>query len=132
MKRHDLFVRRKTTVAQKLPEEHEEKVVNFHRYKIKERKEYKFLTSLIGNADQTPLTFDNVANTTVNVKGASSVPLITTGHEKDRFTAMLACLGDGTKLPLMSCLKDKRFPRKFNFQMGYTFAANKKDGLMSS
>ena len=41
MKRHDLSVRRKTTVAQKLPEEHEEKVVNFHRYIIKERKEHK-------------------------------------------------------------------------------------------
>ena len=51
MKQHDLFVRKKTTVAQKLPEEHEEKVVNFHRYIIKERKEHKFLTSLIGNAD---------------------------------------------------------------------------------
>ena len=30
----------------------------------------------------------------------------------------------------MSCLKEKRFPRKFNFQIGYTFVANKKDGWM--
>ena len=27
------------------------------------------------------------------------VSIVMTGHEKDRFTVMLACLGDGSKLP---------------------------------
>ena len=32
---------------------------------------------------------------------------MTTGHEKDRVKVMLACLGNGTKLPPMWCLSGK-------------------------
>lgn len=40
-----------------------------------------------------------MTNSTVSEKGVKSVLILTTGHETDRFTVMLACLGDGTKLP---------------------------------
>jgi len=36
---------------------------------------------------------------------------MTTGHEKDRFTVMLACLGNGTKLPPYVGFKQKTLPK---------------------
>ena len=47
------------------------------------------------------------ANSTVDAKGTKSVSIMTTGHEKDRFTVMLACLGEGTKLPRYVVFKRK-------------------------
>jgi len=85
----------------------EEKLVKFQAFIIVERKKYQYDLSLIGNADQTPFTFDMPANSMVDSKGTKSVSIMTTGHEKDRFTVMLACLGDGTKLPPMLCLSAK-------------------------
>ena len=99
MDRHDLSIRRRTTISQKLPENFEDKLEKFQAFIIAERKKHKYELSLIGNADQTPLTFDMPSNSTVDSKGTKSVSIMTTGHEKDRFTVMLACLGDGTKLP---------------------------------
>ena len=74
-----------------------------------------FELKYIGNADQTPLTFDIVTNSTVSEKGVKSVSILTTGHEKDRFTVMLACLGDGTKLPPYVIFKRKTLPKNANF-----------------
>jgi hypothetical protein len=74
MKRHDLSVRRRTD-------------------------KYNCHLSLIGNADQTPLTFDIPFDQTLNVKGAKTVSLATKAHEKSHFTVMLSCMADGTKLP---------------------------------
>ena len=78
-------------------------------------KEHNFDLKYIGNADQIPLTFDIVTNSTVAEKGVKSVPLLSTGHEKDRFTVMLTCLGDGTKLPPYVVFKWKTLPKNWNF-----------------
>lgn len=40
---------------------------------------------------------------------------MSTGHDKDRFTVMLACLGDGTKLPPYVVFKRKTLPKNLNF-----------------
>ena len=64
-------------------------------YIIAERRKHQYDLSQIGNADQTPLTFDMPSNTTVDSAGAKTSSIVMTGHEKDRFTVMLACLGDG-------------------------------------
>ena len=63
--------------------------------------------SNLGNADQTPLTFDLPINRTVDFVGNSSVTIKTTGSEKNRFTVMLACTADGTKLPPYVIFKRK-------------------------
>ena len=89
----------KTSIAQKLPENFEHKLQKFQSFIIVERRRHQYNLSLIGNADQTPLTFDMLSNTTVYSKGKKMVSIVMTGHEKDRFTVMLACLGDGSKLP---------------------------------
>ena len=46
------------------------------------RKKHQYSLSQISNADQTPLTFDLPADTTINAKGASTVSIKTTGKEK--------------------------------------------------
>ncbi|KAL1432591.1 hypothetical protein MTO96_013063 [Rhipicephalus appendiculatus] len=67
---------------------------------------------LIGNADQTPVYFDMASNTTVSVKGERDVNLLTTGNEKLRFTVMLSCLADGTKLRPYIVFKRKTMPKE--------------------
>lgn len=81
------------------------------------RKRNGYSLTQIGNADQTPLTFDLPADTTVNPKGASTVSIKTTGNEKNRFTVMLACTADGGKLPPYVVFKRKTMP-KLQFPKG--------------
>ena len=132
MDRHDLSIRRRTTISQKLPENFEDKLLKFQRYIIAERKKHEYDLSLIGNADQTPLTFDMPANSTVDAKGTKSVSIMTTGHEKDRFTVMLACLGDGTKLPPYVVFKRKTLPKDLVLPRGIHVRAQAKGWMDES
>ena len=61
--------------------------------------------------------FDMPTSKTVDSVGAKTVLLKTTGHEKTRFTVVLACLADGTKLKPMVIFKQKTMP-KDNFPAG--------------
>ena len=105
-------------IAEKLPQNYEDKLINFQCFIIAKRKQHNYELQYIGNADQTPMTFDIVSNSTVDKKGSKTVSILTTGHEKDRFTVMLACLGDGTKLPLYVVFKRKTLPKKMTFPNG--------------
>lgn len=118
LERHGFSIRRQTTVAQKLPQDYEDKLISFQRFIIAKRKQHNYELRYIGNADQTPMTFDIVSNSTVDKKGSKTVSILTTGHEKDRFTVMLACLGDGTKLPPYVVFKRKTLPKKITFPNG--------------
>ena len=114
------------TIFTKLPENFEDKLEKFQAFIIAERKKPKYELSLIGNADQTPLTFDMPSNSTVDSKGTKSVSIMTTGHEKDRFTVMLACLGDGTKLPPYVVFKQKTLPKDLVLPWGIHVRAQAK------
>ena len=83
----------------------------FQSYIIKLRQEHKYPLSRIRNADQTPLTFDIPRRTTITVKDERNVTINTTGHEKYRFTIMLACTTDGGKLPPYVVFKRKTLPK---------------------
>ena len=48
--------------------------------------------------DETPLWLDMPGETTITRVGEQSVPIRTTGHEKARFTVVLAAMADGRKL----------------------------------
>jgi len=56
------------------------------------------------------LTFDVPSNKTVDVKGAKAIMIKTSGNEKMRYTVVLACCADGTKLPLLLIFKRKTLP----------------------
>ena len=83
LERHGFSIRRRTTVAQKLPQDYEDKLISFQRFIIAKRKQHNYELRYIGNADQTPMTFDIVSNSTVDKKGSKTVSILTTGHEKD-------------------------------------------------
>ena len=109
--RNNLSIRRRTTISQRLPSDHEELLMKFQSYVIKMRQKYDYNMSQIGNADQTPVTFDLPSETTVSIKGARSVTMRSTGNEKNRFTVMLGCMADGTKLPPYVVFKRKTMPK---------------------
>lgn len=111
MKRNDLCMRTKTTIAQKLPPEYERKIIEFHKYVLNLRKMKCFEIGQIGNMDEVPLTFDVPSNRTVDVKGAKTVTIKTSGNEKTRYTVVLACCADGSKLPPLLIFKRKTLPK---------------------
>ena len=83
--------------------------MKFQSYVIKMRQKYDYDMSQIGNANQTPLTFDLPFEKTVTIKGARSVIMHST--EKNQFTVMLGCMADGTKLPPYAVFKRKTMPK---------------------
>uniref|UniRef100_K7FXD4 HTH CENPB-type domain-containing protein n=1 Tax=Pelodiscus sinensis TaxID=13735 RepID=K7FXD4_PELSI len=109
MNRHSL-----STIAQKLPMDSDTKLLQLQKFIIKLHKKHCYDLSLIGNADQTPLNFDNPYNRTLEVKGVKTVSIATTGHEKSRFTVMLACMANGMKLPPF-VFKRKTMPKNVIF-----------------
>jgi len=98
MKRADLRLRRRTTVAQKTPDMMVEKMVAFIRFMEKARKRLKVEAADIYAMDETAVWFDMVAESTVNQKGAKTIAMKTTGHEKSRLTVILTANGEGVKL----------------------------------
>ena len=55
---HNLVNRRKTTVAQRLPDDYVELQNSFLSYILYQRKENQYPLSLIANMDETPLSFN--------------------------------------------------------------------------
>ena len=82
MKRHDISIRRRTSIAQKLPSDAEDKLIEYQRYIILLREQQQYPIGNIANADQTPLTFDLPLSETLTVKGEKSITLKSTGSEK--------------------------------------------------
>jgi len=53
------------------------------------RKKLCFETGQSGNMDEVPLTFDVQLNKTVDVKGAKTIMIQTSGNEKTHYTVFL-------------------------------------------
>jgi len=111
MRRNGLCMRTKTTIVQKLPHEYERKIIEFHKYVINMRKKVCFEIGQLGNMDEVPLTFDVLSNKTVDGKDGKTVMIKTSGNEKTRYTVVLACCADGTKLPPLLIFKRKTLPK---------------------
>src|SRR6266498_2046257 len=65
MSRHNLVNRRKTTIAQRLPDDYVEKQNQFLSYVLFRRREHNYPLSLIANMDEMPMAFNLTSNTTV-------------------------------------------------------------------
>jgi len=59
--------------SQWLPEDYEDKLLEFQRFIIKNFKIHNFELSQISNADQTPITFDFPSSITIATSGSKSV-----------------------------------------------------------
>ena len=112
MNSHNLVLRRKTKIAQKLPKELDDKVIKFHKFVIKCRKKNKYDLACIGNMDETPVWFDMPSNSTVHKAGEKTIFVKTTGHEKSHFTVVLSCMANGKKLMPMVIFKRKLMPKE--------------------
>ena len=75
------------------------------------RKKLCFEIEQLGYMDEVPLTFDVPWNKKVDVKGAKTIMIKTSGNEKTRYTVVLACCADGTKLPPLLIFKRKTLPK---------------------
>ena len=116
--RHSVTTRAKTTVAQKMPPQIEDKILSFHRFVIRMRKLRNYPLSNIGNMDETAVYFDMPGDSTLHHKGEKTVIIRTTGHEKDKITVVLAAMADGRKLPPLVVLKGKREPAASDIPRG--------------
>jgi len=105
-------------IAQKLPNDLEEKINSFHTFIINPRKQNNFELSQINNMDETPMCFDLPASRTIDSKGKHTVQIRTTGHEKTHFTVVLSCMADSTKPKPMVILKRKSIPKGEKFPPG--------------
>jgi len=111
MTRNGMCRRTKTAIAQKLPHGYEKKITEFHKYVINMRTKLCFEIGQLGNMDEVPLMFDVSSNKTVDVKGAKTIMIKTSGNEKTCYTVVLACCADGTKLPPLLISKRKTLPK---------------------
>ena len=82
LRRKNLVFRQKTKIAQKLPEDLDQKITNFQSFAIKSRRKENYELVHIGNMDETPVWFDMPSARTVNAKGVKTVLVNTTGHKK--------------------------------------------------
>lgn len=123
MSRNKLSNRRRTTIAQRLPDDLIEKQQAFLAFIMYQRIQHDYPLAYIGNMDETPVSFDLPANTTIDELGARSISIRTTGHEKANFTVVLTCMADGTKLPPLIIFKIKNIP-KGNFPPEVIIRAN--------
>ena len=102
----------RTTVGQKLPDNWEEKVTNFHQFASQRKEELAIQAGRVFNMDEVPMSFDAPYSRTVHTTGAQSISVLTMGHEKTGFTVVLACSESGKKLKLMVIFKRKTMPKE--------------------
>jgi hypothetical protein len=76
-------------------------------------RKHVFERGQIGITDAVPLTFDVPSYKTVDIKVGKSITIKTSGPEKTQYTVVLACCGDGPKLPPL--LKNKKFWEEFTY-----------------
>ena len=112
IKRYDFCIRQKTTTGQRLPPELTDKVTNFVLFCKKLYERYYFEPGAIGNMNETAIMANMPRDNSVDKKGVATVPILTTGHEKNRVTVCLAALGDGRKLLPLMVFKGKRMPKE--------------------
>ena len=98
MSRDWLSLRRRTIQAQKTPEQITDKVILYILYvrQLKQRNNYDLDCIIV--LDETAVWHEMISNITVTDKGAKSVVLKTTGHEKSKVTVTLAAKANGDKL----------------------------------
>ena len=98
MKRYNLSIRRRTTTGQSMPRDLEDNIRNFIAFNKKQIDVNSLQPAMIANMDETQIWADMPSATTVDSRGVHTVPIKTSGHEKNRLTVCLAVKADGTKM----------------------------------
>ena len=134
MRRTGLSMRRRTSVAQKDPNQLINKIVCYHIQVRRLQSKFDFLPSNIYAMDETPVWEDMVATTTVDRKGTKDVVMQSTGHEKARVTVCLTDKADGSKLkPFIVFKGAKRECVKLNDEFrGRCVVVSSENGWMNT
>ncbi|KAJ0000467.1 hypothetical protein NQD34_012309 [Periophthalmus magnuspinnatus] len=114
MQRNSLSIRPRTTMykmSQKVSTEFQDKLHTFHEFLEKQVTEHNVTPDHIINMGEVHLSFGIPIGWDVPETGQKSVNVETAGHEKLHFTVVLACCGDGSKLPPMVIFKRKKIPK---------------------
>jgi len=127
-------MRTKTTLAQRLPADMEDKVVEFHRFVLRARQHCGYESSQILNMDETLMRFKLVATRTLEFTGNRTVPILSCGGDKQSFTVALTVNADGEKLPSKVIFKGVRqlrieVPRKMQVSV-HKKAQMDEEGLL--
>ena len=114
IREHDLSIRRRTTEAQKNPSQLIDKLCAYVVKVRKLRQRVNYDMEDIIAIDETAVWNDMIANT-VEKRGAHTVSLKTTGHEKAKITACLtACANGDKKKPFFVFKGAKREVKRLN------------------
>ena len=105
--RHNLALRKKTSLCQKLPSQLESKISLFYSDCARFLKIGKYPLLLIGNMGKTPVFFDMVPEKSFVQKGQNSVTIRTSGSKKRHVTVVLTVVADGLILPPMIIFRGK-------------------------
>ena len=92
---HTVSMRAKTTLAQRLQADMEEKIVQFHRFVLRAQRRHDYQLSHILNMDETPMRFELPATRTLEFMDKRTVPILSCGGDKQSFTVVLAVKGNG-------------------------------------
>ena len=113
MTRNGLSIKRRTTQAQKTPKQLIDKLCAYVLKIRRLRKRMNYDLSNIIAMDETSVWNNMISNTTVEKRGAYSVNLKTTGHEKSKINVCLTATADGRKKkPLIVFKGAKREAKK--------------------
>ncbi len=110
-RRHCLSTRFRTSVGQKLPPDHEEKLLSFQKFLIQLRKKHEYPLSHIYNMDETPMQFDMPPTRTLHPAGEHTVHVKTANAEKRGFTVILTITASGEKVKPWAIFKGVRDPK---------------------
>lgn len=115
MKRKTSSLRRQTGMCQKLQEAFGKKLITFQKYVLLLQCSNAYILGQVGNAYQTLMYFNMPANTTVELKDAKQVRVLTSGNEKTHAMAMLA----SAQQMVQSCLlfTHLNLPKNVNFRV---------------
>ena len=98
-RRHSISTRAKTTLAQQLPANMEDKVMQFHRFVLRSDQRWGYDLSCILDMDKTPTRFELPATRTLEFTRNRTVPVLSCGADKQSFALALTVKANGEKLP---------------------------------
>ena len=128
MRQNRLSMHSRTTVGQKLPDNWEEKVTNFHQFASQRKEELAIQAGRVFNMDEVPMSFDAPYSRTVDTTGAESIPVSTTWvMRKQALLLSLHALSPGKSSSQWSSSKEKPC-RKKSSPMVWLSTATTKDG----
>ena len=98
MKRNNLSMQRRTTIAQKVPSNLTTKLVKYAMHVRRLPMKTNFSPDCIIAMDETAVWSDMIGNVTVDATGTKDVPVKSTRNEKVKVSVCLTAKADGAKL----------------------------------